>query len=221
MLVGDVAPQAFQHIQHLLLAFPTTPGQQGFLVGLLGQTRALDDQAKSLQVYLQRGYFLSVQCNAQSVIDIIEGAKGQNYRPLSPDCASRNVGDVGDGYGLMGNDGYLAGAAEHASLAAAAPDASDHLRQHAQHVQIATTNIKGWLATLDQDAVAVLNASTGPTPNVDAGKVQELVSLSDNSLYGIDKDGDENVDPVIGEAGAVTAYQHGQLLAILELKPPK
>lgn len=212
LLSAVFPPQAFVHIQHLLVAFPTTPNQQGLLVGTLKQATLLDQQAAVLQDMVSRQWPVSTRCAAQSIIDIIEGAQGPHYQPLGPQCNGGRW-PSGDGFGLLGSQGYLAGVADHASLAAAAPDASPHIRQHAQHVEIATTNVTGWLQTADQDAMLVLNA----TP--DTSKVVELVTLCDWALHGTDTNGDETIDPVPGEAGVILAYTHGQLLALLQLKP--
>src|SRR5258708_34160651 len=92
----------------------------------------------------------ATQCVALSMIDIIEGKHGAHYQPLSALCALQNVRNVGDGFGILGS-GYLALAAAHASLAATQPDTTDNIRLHAGHVEIAVTNIKGWVTTGDQD----------------------------------------------------------------------
>lgn len=120
--------------------------------------------------------------------------------------------ETGDGYGLLGN-GYLAGASDHASLAAHAPDASAHIRMHALHVAYAVTDVTGWLTIVDHDALGMLS------PAFDLSKVPEIAALTDQALHGVDTNGDEQIDPVIGEAGVITAYTHGQLLAALTLTP--
>jgi hypothetical protein len=134
---------------------------------------------------------------------------------LGASCAARNVTIAGDGFGLLGASGYLATAAEHASNAAIAPDSTAYIRTHASHVEIATTNIAGWLASVDRDAAAL---AADPTQ---ISNIAEIAALSDRAYHGVDTNGDEQVDPVIGEAGAVTAYDHSQLMAALFLDPPK
>jgi hypothetical protein len=52
----------------------------------------------------------------------------------------------------------------------------------------------------------------------DAGQV---AALADRFLNGKDLDGNEIVDPVVGEAGAVTAYQHARYLADIAVLPAK
>ena len=117
---------------------------------------------------------------------------------------------MGDGFGILGQ-GYATTAAAHAALAATQPDSTNTIRLHAGHVEIATNNIQGWVTTVDQDALKLL-ANPSDTP-----VIQEIVNLSDHAYHGVDTNGDEQIDPVPGEAGAITAYIHGQLMAGLPL----
>jgi len=213
VLTATFPPKAVIHIRHLLLAFPITPNHIGLLVGVLGQAQQLNAQAQLLQNAEASHNTFTIQCVAQSMIDIIEGAHGHHYQPLSPVCASQNVNIVGDGFGLLGPNGYLALAAAHASLAATQSDSTSLIRVHAGHVEICITNIQGWVTTVDNDAIDLL---AHPDHTF---KVQEMVTLSDHAYHGVDTNGDEQIDPVPGEGGAITAYIHGQLMATLTIAP--
>lgn len=213
VLEGAFPPHAFQHIQHLLVAFPSTPQHKGLLVGTMQQMNLLYQEANVLQQWIGLHYPISTKCGAQSVIDIIEGNTGPNYKPLGTECNVGQQWPAGDGYGLLGKDGYLAGVADHAALAASADDATPHIRMHSGHVQIAVANITGWLQTVDQDALKELAGTA------DTNTSQELVNLTKTALTGQDLDADESIDPVKGEAGADLAYTHAQLLAFLSLEP--
>jgi hypothetical protein len=213
VLTGTFPPKAFVHIKHLLVSFPGTPGNIGLLVGLLQQTQLLNGQALVLNNAVSGQNQAAIQCVAQSMIDIIEGSAGSHYQALGANCASLGITQTGDGYGLLGSNGYVMNAAAHAFLAAHQPDTTAIIRLHAGHVQIATTNIQGWLNTVEHDTLDLLN-----NPN-NTSKVPEIVQLSNQAYQGIDTNGDESVDPVPGEAGAVTAYAHGQLIASLPLTP--
>lgn len=210
ILTGIFPPKAFVHIRHLLFSFPTTPGKIGLLVGLMNQAQLLNGQALILQNAASGGNQAAIQCAAQSIIDISEGTNGSNYKPLAANCATQNITQVGDGFGILGN-GYLLTASSHASLAATQTDSTQNIRTHAGHVIIATTNIKGWVTTIDQDAQKLLSNPT------DTSVVQEIVTFADHAYHGVDTNGDEQIDPVPGEAGAITAYIHGQLMAALPL----
>jgi hypothetical protein len=216
VMAGTFPTQAFVHIKHLLLAFDTTPHHVGLLVGLRDQAQKLNAQALLLKAFGGSGNNFATRCAAQSIIDIAEGSQGAHSHPLNAACTALNITQAGDGFGLLPNaqdDGYIATAAAHASLAATRSDSTQNIKVHAGHVQVATDNLKQWVATIDRDARALL-----VNPN-DNGKIQEIVTLAHNSFNGVDIDNNEQIDPVPGEAGAITAYVHGQLMAQLTLSP--
>jgi len=213
ILSATFPPKAFIHIRHLLFSFPITPGKVGLLVGLLGQVQLLNTQAVLLQNTFASKNTPAVQCASQSIIDVIEGTQGSAYQQLPTSCFSLNVGNAGDGFGILGNSGYELLASQHASLAATQPDSTDTIRLNASHVEIAMSNIKGWVTKIEQDALTLRNASGN------ASVIQEIVTLSDRVLHGVDTNADGRVDPVSGEAGAITGYGQGQLMATLQLVP--
>ncbi len=213
ILAATFPPKAFVHIKHLLVSFPNTPGKIGLLVGLVDQTQRLSSASQLLQSIAGSGNTAALQCAAQSIIDIIQGTRGSQYQPLANQCASQNITEIGDSYGLLGTGGYIANGEAHASLAATQSDTTANIRVHAGHVTICLENVKGWITTIDQDALALLNNPTN------TAKVQEIVTLANHALNGVDINGDEKVDPIPGEGGATTAYFHGQLMATLALAP--
>jgi flagellar basal body-associated protein FliL len=213
VLAGTFPPLAFVHIKHILFAFPITPNHIGLLVGVLGQTQLLNTQASLLQNAAAGHNTVATQCIAQSMIDIIEGQQGHHYQPLGPACASQNINITGDGFGLIGPNGFLSLAAAHASLAATQTDSTESIKIHARHVEICLTNIQSWAATIDQDALGLV-ANPGNT-----SKIQEIVTLSDHTYHGVAINGNEQPQPIPGSGGAETAYIHGQLMAGLTLTP--
>jgi hypothetical protein len=213
ILATTFPPKAFVHIKHLLVSFPNTPGKIGLLVGLVDQTQRLSSASQLLQSIAGSGNTAAIQCSAQSIIDVIQGTQGSNYQLLPNQCASQNITEIGDSYGLLGTGGYIANGEAHASLAATQTDTTANIRLHAGHVAICLENVKGWITTIDQDALALLNNPTN------TAKVQEIVTLANHALNGVDINGDEKVDPIPGEGGAATAYFHGQLMATLVLTP--
>jgi len=214
VLSGTLPPLALIHIRHLLVRFDTTPGKIGLLVGLRDQARVLNKQAQLLQSFAGKGQHKTA-CAAQSIINVIEGAGGKNTQSLVDTCAAFNVTDVGDGFGLLNpgdpNAGYIVLSAEHAALAAIQTDATPTIRMHAQHVQIATANLKKWVTTIDNDAQQLI-AHPGNT-----ALVTEITTLANHTLNGVDRDDDGQVDPISGEAGTITAYNEGQMMAQLTL----
>lgn len=214
VLSGTLPPLALIHIRHLLVHFDTTPGKVGLLVGLRSQTRLLNTESELLKSSADDGPD-KIGCVAQSIVNVIEGMGGQNARPLPAICAALNVADNSDGFGLQNpgnpNAGYIILSAEHASLAAIQSDATATIKMHAQHVQAATTNLKKWIATLDKDASQLV-----AHPN-NTALISEITTISEHALNGVDQDDDGQVDPITGEAGAIIAYNEGQMMAQLML----
>jgi serine/threonine-protein kinase len=218
VLLVKFPPQAFIHIGHLLLSFPTTPGKIGLLVGTLQQTKALNTQAIALNKASGAGQTALVQCLAQSIVDIAEGSHGTRYQPLSQECRAQGVTEAGDGFGLImpvpgqtsqsdpysaeGGSGYIKNAADHASLATATPDATEALREHASKVQTALADVTRSVTTADTAAVTLL---TTPT---DSAAIAGLLSATGTAYQGTG-----------GAGGAVAAFQQGQLMATLALAP--
>src|SRR6266566_4208633 len=212
VLTGTFPLKSFAHIQHLLVGFPDTPGKIGFLVGVLTQTRMLNIQADVLQALASSRDSPAIECAAQSMINLIEGTHGTHHQPLAATCAAQHVTLTGDGFGLLGN-GYLASAAEHATFAITQPDATSMMRLHAGLLAISLSNIKGWVTTIEKDALHLLASPA------DLAKVQEIAKFADDAYHGVDVNGDGQIDPVTGEAGALTAYLQGQSMATLVLTP--
>src|SRR6266487_1091330 len=213
MLSAAFPPNAFVHIKHLLVSFFDTPGKIGLMVGLVDQAQKLSAASQLLQSIAASQNTSAIQCAAQSIINIAEGTQGPHYKPLASQCASQNITEISDGYGLLGTGGYIANGEAHASLAATQSDSTDNIRIHARHVAICLGNMKGWITTIEQDALGLLDNPAN------TAKVQEIVKLANQALNGVDTNGDESIDPVPGEGGANTAYYHAQLMAALMLAP--
>jgi serine/threonine protein kinase len=211
ILTGTFPIKSFPHVGHLLVNYPEAPGKIGLLVGVLEQTRLLNIQAAVLQNITASQNTVAIGCEAQSILDIIEGKHGPHYRQLGEVCAFQHVTTTGDGFGLQGKKGYLTGSTEHAGYAISQPDATSAMHVHTALMDVSLSNINRWLTTIDQDAFLL---QTHPT---DVPKVEEIVKLADYAYYGVDVNGDGQIDPAPGEAGAKTAFQQGQLIATLSL----
>ena len=209
-------PDAFVHIKHLLLAYPTTPGNIGLLVGVLRQTQLLNAQASSIKQAAGSGRTALVSCLAQSIVDISEGKEGAHYHPLDFACQALGVTAAGDGFGLLNagdassgayaggteTTGYIKNAANHASLATATPDATEALRQHASQVQTALGGVLKSVTAVDTAALTLLK-----TPS-DSAAVAALVAATSQAYQGAGNP---------GEGGAIAAYQQCQQMATLSL----
>lgn len=217
LLSATLPAHALIHIRHLLASFPATPGQVGLLVGLLNETQKLNTQAGLLQNNLANHGMQARQCLAQSIINIIEGTSGADYSPLASECAAQNIMEAGDGFGLLNagpataSHGYLATAAQHAALAANQSDSTNLIRRQAKKVEASIDNSRVLIEQIKGNALELLHHPSN------TAQVAEIVSQSDHAYHGFDQNGNGIIEPILGEAGAVTAYTNGQLMAALTL----
>ena len=103
---------------------------------------------------------------------------------------------------------------DHARLAAESPDATDEIKVHAGHVQIAGENTRQRAAEIRDHALAIIQAKAAADARRD---MQRILVLAQQTLNGVDVNGDEQVAPIPSEGGVLTAYQHAQLMAVIPL----
>ena len=99
---------------------------------------------------------------------------------------------------------------DHAKLSAEAPDSSAEIRMHSEHIIICTQNVENWATQLRDIAVRIAEA---PSDQVAEADVRLASTLANQMLNGIDIDGNETVDPIPGEGGAITAYEHAEYMS--------
>lgn len=219
MLRGRIPAQPLAHIRHVLVAWGDTPGGVGYGAGLLRQAEILKATGEALLASFEAGDIEGVKRNAEAIVNLIEGSEGERFGDLDLDGATTNAGD---GYGLLLNgahQGYLQGTIDHARLAAGQSDATDSIKMHAEHVQISVRNASEWAVELRDLAVSIAQDGDVNADNFE-GAVRAAVSLSARVRDGQDVNGNEQVEPIPGEGGALTAYQHAQYMADIEVTAP-
>ena len=125
--------------------------------------------------------------------------------------------DGGDGFGLLlngENEGYIEGAFDHADYAATAPDATQNMIVHGEHVKACAQNMEQWAPQLRDLLKQILTQDAGPEMEA---SVRQAAALADEMLEGTDLNGNEQVEPIPGEGGARTAYQHAYYMADITL----
>ncbi len=91
-----------------------------------------------------------------------------------------------------------------------APDATQNMKVHGDHVKISATNVSGWTTTLRDQLILILQTPFGPEME---GMVRNAVALANHIENGVDVNGNENIEPIPGEGGAKTAYDHAYYMA--------
>jgi serine/threonine protein kinase len=205
------------HVRHLLFSFSATPGNIGFISGLDADTLLLKESAKQMLAAFEARDEAGMDLHAERMLNVILGKQSEQYRDWNGDGT---VDDPGDGYGLLlngENTGYIQGAFTHADLSLTSPGATQNMLTHGKHVKDCATNLDAWTTQLRDQLSAILNASFD-SPELE-GRVREAVALADKIRNGIDVNGNENIEPVSGEGGAVTAYEHSYYMADIAIVP--
>jgi plastocyanin len=213
VLTGSLPEKALVHIRHVLFSIDATPGKIGFALGLRQETDELMRHAQFLKDAFDAGDFRLVKVHAEHIANIIEGSEAHDVN------GDGKIQNPGDGFGLLQNgtqDGYILGMIAHAKLAAEAPDATDAIKLHAGHVQIAGENTRVRVQDIHDRADKIAEAGGLADTQQD---VLAILALATQVIQGVDANQDEQIGPIPGEGGVLTAYQHAQLMAAIPLAP--
>jgi plastocyanin/uncharacterized membrane protein YozB (DUF420 family) len=215
---GVLPGQASQFLTQLLANGPGLPTQQGYVVGIRLQTDELVRHAGFLADAKAAGDLAGVKRHAEHVYNLIAGSLDPKFGDLNGDGRSQNPGD---GFGLLQNGtqaGYLRAAGDAATAAKNAPDASDSVKAHSEHVLICTQNMQEWAIEARGLALQLAQA-TDLAATSDA--VARLGQLAQWIQRGDDANGDGEIAPIPGEGGGLVAYEHAQFMAGFGLFPFK
>ena len=156
----------------------------------------------------------NVRLRAEEMLNAIIGNQNADHKDWNNDGT---IDDLSDGFGLLlngDNEGYIQGTFSHAGFAAEAGDATENMQVHGKHVQIATDNIGLWTPQLRDQLTAILGSAFNAEME---GPLRQAVSLANQIQNGIDIDGNENIEPIPGEGGARTAYEHAYYMADMSI----
>ena len=208
---------ALTHIRHLLISLNITPNQIGAITGLMNDTTLIKTSAEAMLTAFEAGQTNDARANAEAVINLIVGKQdATNYKDWD---GNGQINDPGDGYGLLLNgdqSGYIGGVIDHAKLASEAADATDTVKLHGQHVVNSAQNVETWATQLRDLAIQIVQASDLSASEAD---IRSAVTLADQMLDGVDLNGNEAVEPVPGEGGAHTAFEHAGYMADMSILP--
>jgi anti-sigma-K factor RskA len=214
---ASLPPDGLTHVRHLLFSFSATPGNVGFVHGLDADTLLLHESAQQMLASFEDRDEAGLDLHAERMLNVILGSRSEEYKDWNGDGA---IDDPGDGFGLLLNGenlGYIQGTFTHADLALTSPSATQNMLTHGKHVKDCATNLDLWTAELRDQLTAISNASFD-SPELE-GMIRQAVALADKIRNGIDLNGNEAIEPVPGEGGAVTAYEHAYYMADMAIVP--
>jgi plastocyanin len=196
------------HLDSLLTAGAGLPARQGYATGLRLQADELANYARLTADAYLAGDTEGLRRHGEHVYNLVAGSLDPRFGDLNGDTRPQNPGD---GFGLLPNGaqpGYIAAVATAAEAAAAAPDATEELKLHAGHVLAATENLQLWA---DEARTLALKLSTDESAG--EAEARRLLDLAARIQTGLDTNGDGQIAPVVGEAGARVAYEHANFMA--------
>ena len=180
------------------------PNKTALAPGLYTQVGLIYHYAELMNKAYGAGDFAGVKAAAEQAVHLIEGAQGADAGDLDK---NGTVGEGGDGFGLLTNGdqpGYLLAVKDHAALAAAQPDATEAIKQHAANVAITADNIQGWVTPIRDRALAITQAAD---LKATIAPISDIMSLANNAYYGVGLQADSQPQPVPGSGSAFTCYQ--------------
>jgi hypothetical protein len=141
---------------------------------------------------------------------IVGNEDATQYKDWDSDGA---IDDPGDGYGLAG---YIPNSISHAKFAAEAIDATENILANSANVVIAVENMDGWAIQLLEKALQLQQMPFGTGMKA---VIDEMFALSSQMVDGTDSNNNQEIEPIIGEGGAETAYQYAYNMAVMPLLP--
>ncbi|MBN2117959.1 MAG: protein kinase [Anaerolineales bacterium] len=197
------------HVRHLLFSFGTTPNQIGFIHGLNKDTNLLAQSAEQMLAAFEEDDEDAVLLQAENMLNLIVGNQSEEYKDWN---GNGKTDDPGDGYGLLLNGdhlGYIQGTFTHASLALTALDATPNMIANGDYVKVCANNVSDWTAQLRVQLIEMLK----DPDSLDEEIVRQVTALAKQIRTGLDVNGNEKVEPIPGEGGARTAYEHAYYMA--------
>jgi serine/threonine protein kinase len=207
----------FTHVRHLLFSFSATPNEIGFIHGLQRSTALINDSARTMLTFFEARDKANVRLQAERMLSVIVGNQSADYKDWNNDG---DVDDPGDGFGLLLNGeniGYIQGTFTHADLSTTSPDANQNMLIHGEHVKVSATNIGEWTPQLRDLLIAIVETSFDSAEM--ERLIRQVVALANQIQNGIDINGNESVEPIPGEGGARTAYEHAYYMADILVFP--
>ncbi len=218
-------PQALKYIRYVIVSYDKTPDQGPLMQNLwyyggqyINKSINGDDLDKTYQGIVQAFAApneAALRKRTEEVINQIVGDQSNEYLDYDGDGT---VDNPGDGYGSLpsGKDrlGYLQETKLYTKSAADAPDSTPNIRTYSENVQICIQNMDGWTNELLRLALELNKTPMGADME---SIIKQLSTLSNDLVHGVDANGNGLVDPIAGECGADTAYEHAYFMADMPL----
>lgn len=210
-------PLALIHVRHVLVSFGGAPEGTALIQGLWYTADEADNAVIAMQDAFNAKNEDEFRKKNEELINLLVGNTNERlYQDWNEDGT---INDLSDGFGLLAGEGeshtgYIPNARSHTTFAAEAEDATENIKIHSNHVVISINNMEAWAKELLEMAIAIQDDSFDTAME---RNLNEMRVLSDKLLFGIDTNGNELIEPIIGEGGGDTAYEHAYYMADMPL----
>ncbi|MBL8063371.1 MAG: protein kinase, partial [Anaerolineales bacterium] len=208
VLYSSRVPQgALTHIRHLIVKFEEGVG---LTTGLVNTSALVQESASAMEDAYENGNSKTVRTSAEAIVNLIVGSQSKQYDDWDN---NGNINDPGNGFGLLlnGNSpGYIGGTISHTEYSTDSSDATTEIKLHGGHVIVCAKNIEEWAIELQEIAIRIAQADSGENAEAD---IRLAVALANQIHDGLDIDGNESIDPIPGEGGALTAFAHAEYMS--------
>lgn len=207
-------PLALIQVRYIVVAFQSAPDESALIQGLWYTADNIDTNTLELQAAFKDGDEELVRLKTEQIINQLAGKTNANqYRDWNEDGT---IDDPSDGFGLLenGDQGYILNTILHTQLAVQSADATESIQVHSAHVVLCVENMKTWSEQLLGKTMQLQEMSFGSEMEP---LIVEMVFLSNQVLFGVDLNGNEIIEPITGEGGGDTAYEHAYYMAEMPL----
>ena len=204
------------YLRALMVSFPGTPEQVGLIHGQTRAARLIDKAGSEMLSNYENGNDAGVREKAESIMNLLAGSQSPDHKDWNGDGL---ISDPGDGYGFLlnGNNlGYIQAVYSYADYAVNSPGASQNMIVNGNSVKACSQNLARWAPELRQRISAILGAAALSEM---AQGIQRSAELANQILNGVDKNENEEIEPVFDECGVLVSYESTYKMADMPLLP--
>ena len=215
---ASFAMTSLPYIQHVLYMQPNFPSHSSLISGLFETIKSMNDKAGSIVDSLQGTHdYALARRQATRIIEMIDGS---SYARSSGDLPTNLSSLASVPVGLLSSTtqpGYIAALQTEIDKIQQTAGDNTALRQHAQNVSSALTDLQDWIQQMRTYDLQLLNAPDLSTPTMLSPALQ-LQQFAQDAYTGRTIPPNQSPQPIRGSAGAYQALTEAQYMATLDVQ---
>jgi hypothetical protein len=207
--------EGLTHVRYLLSSFPAAPDEKPLIQGLYSEVQQLNELAKEIGTSYRSGDKANALQKSEEALILLAGAQSSDRKDWNGDGKVATA----DPYGLLLNGksfGYIQSVSVEADYAANTAGATQYMLENGNVVKTCAQNLTLWTPQLRSLLLTILTSDT----EADVSKAtDDLVTLANQLLNGMDQDNNGKIGAVPGECGAKTTFEYAYYMADMPLFP--